>query len=79
MRIDSRLREAVRTLETLRAREDSTLHLQLGEPMTQEELHQLALLIRKIIETRAKLERLRNRATQLRAALERFRACQPSA
>lgn len=79
MRTDPRLREAIRTLEALRARESNTLGLRLGEPMTDEDLHQLALLIRKVIETRAKLERLRGRATQLRAALERFRARQSSA
>lgn len=78
MRIDARLRNAVRTLEGLRAREESALRLQLGEPMTPEELHQLALLIRKVIETRTKLERLRSRATQLREALERFRERQSS-
>lgn len=78
MRIDARLRNAVRTLEALHAREEAALRLQLGEPMTPEELQQLASLIRKVIETRSKLERLRGRATQLREALERFRERQSS-
>jgi hypothetical protein len=78
MRTGARLRNAIRTLEALRTREDAALRLQLGEAMTPEELHQLALLIRKVIETRTKLERLRNRSTQLREALERFRERQSS-
>jgi hypothetical protein len=78
MRTGARLRNAIRTLEALRTREDAALRLQLGEAMTPEELHQLALLIRKVIETRTKLERLRNRSIQLREALERFRERQSS-
>ena len=78
MRLDTRLRNAVRTLERLRAGDDRSLHLPLGAPMTEEQLHELALLIRKVIETRAKLERLRARAERLRESLEQFRERQSS-
>lgn len=79
MRTDARLREAVHTLEALRNRTDRSLDLNLGEPRTEQELHQLALLILKVIETRSRLERLRRRSVQLRAALERFRERQARA
>ena len=73
MRTDARLRKAVHTLEALRTRTGLSLDLRLGEPKTEQELHQLALLILKVIDTRSRLERLRRRSIQLRAALERFR------
>ena len=79
MRTDARLRNAVRTLERLRSGGDRSLHLPLDTQLTLEELNDLALLIRKVIETRAKLERLRARAEHLRASLERFRERQSSA
>lgn len=78
MRTDTRLRNAVRTLERLRTGDDRSLHLPLDAPMTEEQLHELALLIRKVIETRAKLGRLRARAQRLRESLEEFRARQSS-
>lgn len=79
MDTDARLRNAVRTLERLQARDENALRLTFAEAMTPEELRQLASLVRKVIETRAKLERLRARAERLREALERFRDRQSSA
>jgi hypothetical protein len=78
MRMDRNLRQAMLTLEQLRARTTTRAHSPLDKALSPEELHQLALLIRKIIETRAKLERLRERSELLRASLERFRARQAS-
>lgn len=73
MRMDRNLRQAMLALERLRARTTSRAHSPLDKALTPEELQQLALLIHKIIETRAKLERLRERSDLLRASLERFR------
>ena len=73
MRMERHLRQAMLKLETLRLRSATPAYSPLDQSLTPEELHQLALLIRKIIETRAKLERLRERSAHLRASLERFR------
>jgi hypothetical protein len=76
MRKDTKLRQAMFTLEKLCLRSTNRVNSPLDNALTPEELQQLALLIRKIIETRTKLERLRKRSDHLRASMERFRARQ---
>lgn len=60
-------------MDTLvRACDESPQLRTLGEPMTDDELHQRAELIAKVIETRSKLRMLRWKAEELQLALQRF-------
>lgn len=62
----------------VRARDESPQLRWLGEPMTDEALHQRAELIAKVIETRNKLHHLRSKAEELQLALQRFSTCRDS-
>lgn len=66
-------------MDTLaRACDDSPQLRALGEPMTDEALHQRAELVAKVIETRGKLHQLRSKAEELQLALQRFSDCRNS-
>jgi hypothetical protein len=55
-----------------RARDESAQMRDLGEPMSDVELHLRAELVAKIIETRGKLQMMRDKTEELQHALERF-------
>lgn len=65
--------DALAGMDTLaRACDESPQMRTLGEPMTDEALHQRAELIAKVIETRSKLRTLRWKVEELQQALRRF-------
>lgn len=75
MNVKSAAKDVLSAVNVLRHARDASLELRpLSYPMTDEELQARALLTARVIETRAKLEHLRNRAVDLQQSLERFKA-----
>ena len=75
MGVNTNLRNAVVAIESLRGAKDACANLKpMAMEMTDEELHQRALVIEKVIRARQKLQNLRDRAETLQGALDRFKA-----
>jgi hypothetical protein len=74
MGVNTNLRNAVLAIGSLREAQDACANLKpMACPMTDDELRQRAQVIEKVIHTRAKLEHLRDRAEDLKVALNRFK------
>jgi len=74
MSVNTNLRKAALAIDALRRSQDASVNLKpLAMPMSEEELRQRAELVEKVIRTRDKLELLRDRSEELRAALNRFK------
>jgi len=74
MSVNTNLRNALLAIDSLRRSHDASLDLKpLAMEMDDHELRQRAVLVEKVIQTRDKLKRLRDRSVHLREALDRFK------